>query len=505
MTDPQDSADASTGSGRAIAVLGGAQTLSLASGFVRWKIIALFLGPAGVGIAGVIDQVAQVVLQIGSLNMPTVALRFLAIARTEPDAAFGRLYRGFIRVVLVGSTIVAGATTAIFLFRPALAGAELSPYLAALIVALFTVPLTAAANVLRSLFSTLHRYGTVAGAMLAGALATAAAALIGISAGGLTGLYIATFVATLTVTGVMHAMAVRDPAVRDGRGGATLAMLRAHPAMLRYSATLYAVGFTVPLGYAIVRSAVLHSLGAEAAGYLAASYTIATGARTSFAQASAQFLTPRASRDAAKTTRADEVWVYLRTLAVAMALAALPIVLYPREVLGILFSAKFAGAVSYLGLFLLAELMLAFGDSYRVLLLGFDDLVGYFSTTLSAPLILIVGVLMVVPLYGIAAAAFVQIGAALVSLALSLARLRARHNTPVDARALANYAAMIAAIGVATIAGQVAATPAAVAALAKALFGLLIAALLMLLLPRAERAALLRFVAIPARFTRRTK
>lgn len=478
------------GHARAIAMLGGAQAVTLASGFARWKIIALFLGPVGVGIAGIIDQIALVAMQLGSLNLPSVALRFLAISQTSGQSSFGRLYRGFLRILLAGCVVAAAGVALIFIARPAVVGEELVPYRTAFFVALAIVPLTAAVNLLRNTLSTLRRHGDVARIMVVSAALTAIAALAGVRMGGLAGLYLASFVATLSVAIALHLTIVRAPELRDSATGPVWAALREQPAVLRYSATLYAVGFTIPLAYGVMRSTVLDSLGAEAAGFLAASLTIATGARMSFAQSSAQFLTPRASREAPKATRAREVGEYLHTLAVAMAIAALPVVLFPREVLTLLFSARFTAAVSYLGLFLLAELMMAFGDSYRVLLLGFDDLTGYFATTVAAPLAIVAGVVWIVPRYGIAAAALLQVAVAVFSLGVSLGRLRLRHGISPDGRALMHYGAMIVTVGVALAAGRFAPLPSAGAWIGKALLGLLLAAISVLLLPPAERASL---------------
>ena len=489
----ESSSRGAPGNARAIALLGGAQALTLAGGLVRWKIAAIYLGPSGVGIAGVVDQVALVVLQLGALNMPTVALRFLAIARSSGGTAFGRLYRGFMAIVLAGCAVAAACAALLFIVRPLWVSEELVPYRVVLFIALGIVPLTGAVSLLRNVLSTMDRHRDVAMAMVASALLTAVASLIGIRAGGLAGLYIASFVATLAVATVLHVSVVRDPSVGPGGGGATMAAFREHPAALRYAAALYTVGFTVPLGYGVVRSAVLDSLGPEAAGYLAASFAIATGARMSFTQASVQFLTPRASRVAPKAVRASEVGVYLHTLAVAMALAAIPVALFPREVLTVLFSSKFTVAVSYLGLFLMAELMMAFGDAYRTLLLGFDDLAGYVATTLTAPLALMAGVVLVVPRYGIVGAGWVQVGAAIIALVVSLARLKSRHGTAPDRRALLLYCVMIAMIGAATAVGQLAPSPTVVAIIGKVLFGLLLGALAVALLPPTERASLARF------------
>lgn len=500
---PESSTRGVTGSARAIALIGGAQALVLVGGLVRWKIAALYLGPSGVGIAGVIDQIAVVVLQLGSLNMPTVALRFLAIARSSGGPAFGRLYRGFMAIVLAGCAATAACAALLFFVRPALVADELSPYSAAVFIALAIVPFTAAVNLLRNVLSALDRHQDMARAMIASALLTAVASLIGVRAGGLAGLYIASLVATLAIAMVLYVSVARDPRVESSGGGASMAALREHPAALRFAAALYTVGFTVPLAYSVVRSTVLDSLGSEAAGYLAASYTIATGARISFAQASIQFLLPQASRVAPKPVRANEVAVYLHTLAVAMALVALPVALFPREVLLVLFSPRFTAAVSFVGLFLLAELMMAFGDAYRTLLIGFDDMAGYVATTMTAPLAVMAGVVLVVPRYGIIGAGWVQICAAVVALAMALARLKSRHGTAPDPRALLYYAVMIAIIGAATAAGEIAPGPSASARLGKVLLGVLLGALAIALLPPAERAALFRFFPLPSRLTQR--
>ena len=495
--------DERAGNAGGIALIGGAQVLILVGGLVRLKFAAIYLGPSGVGIAGVIDQIAIVVLQIGSLNMPTVALRFFAIARSSGAAAFGRLYRGFMAIVLTGCVVAAAYAAMLFFVHPALISEELVPYRMVLFIALGIVPLTSAINLLRSTLSTLDRHREVARAMVASALLTAVASLIGIRAGGLPGLYIASFVATLAMAVTLHVSVLRDARVGAGGGGSMVAAFREHPSALRYAAAVYAAFFTIPLAYSVVRSTVLSALGPEAAGYLAASYSIATGARVCFTQASTQLLTPRASRTVPKEVRASEVSAYLHTLAIAMALAALPIALFPREVLTVLFSPRFIAAASYLGLFLLAELMMAFGAAQNTLLLGFDDLVGFIAMTLTASIAVIAGAVFVVPRYGIIGAGWTQVVAAFLGFAISLVRLKVRHGLAPDRRALALYGVMIAIIGAASAVGQLASSPSASVRIGKVLLGFLLAAAGYALLPPPERAALSRFLPFPARLTER--
>ena len=481
------------GNARAIALLGGAQVLMLVGGLVRWKIVAVYLGPAGVGIAGVIDQLALVALQLGSLSIPAIALRFLAVARGQGDAEFARLYRAYLTVVVVGCTVAAGGVGILFLLRPALVSRELVPYTTVFFIALATVPLTGTFTLLRNTLATLQRHWTVAKATIASAVVTAVACIIGVRMAGLPGLYLASLGTTLVISVVLHLNVVRGTPAATGGNSSAMTSLLGNPSALRYAGALYAVGFTVPLSYSMVRSSVLSSQGAEAAGYIAACYTIATGARTSFSQASLQFLTPRASRDAPKAVRAAEVGTYMHTLAIAMAIAALPVVLFPREVLNALFSSRFATAAGFLGLFLLAELMMAFGDAYRTLLLGFDDLMGYVVTTLAAPIAVMAGVYFIVPRYGVSGAGWLQIGAAATALGSSVVRLQMRHETPPDRRALLLYGAMIATVGAAAALNAL--LPQSAAGLVvKAIAGVMLATAGTALLSADERASLGRLL-----------
>ena len=480
---------------RAIALLGVAQALALVAGLLRWKIIALLLGPAGVGIVGLLDQLAQVVLQLGSMSLPTVALRFLGKAHHDGTGLFGPLYRGFRVAVLTGGLGVAAVALGIFVLRPTVFGSGLEHYGIPLALALLTVPLTGAANLTRNALATLGRHRDAALAMAVSAAGLAFAAYVGVRWGGIPGLYAATLIASAVVAFLLD-WAVRrvSPTSDQGETVRPLAYLRAQSGVLRYSATLCVVGFTVPLSYTILRSSVLGALGPEAAGFLAAALTVATGARTVFTQASSQFLMPRASRDAPKPHRADEVGSYLRTLVVAMLIASLPVALFPVEIIRILFSVKFLPTAVFLGVFVLGELMMAFGDAYRILLLGFDDLRGYLATTIAAPALVMVGAGIIVTRFGILGLGILHVTAAILGLLISQRRLRREHGTHMPGRVMSLYAIMVLLVGAATLVGVTFPEPSLVTWTWKAGVGLLLAAVGVGMLPTAERGALLRAV-----------
>lgn len=480
---------------RALALLGVAQGLTLFAGLLRWKIIAVLLGPVGAGIVGLLDQIAQVVLQLGSMSLPTVALRYLGIAHHEGTALFGRLYRGFFFAIIAGGTIAAAVATGLFLFQRSIFGRGLESYGLPLALALFAIPLLAAANLTRNALATLGRHRDAAIAMTASAVGVAAAAYFGVRWGGITGLYAATFAASALVVVFLDLVLRRDPrADATGEIVRSISYFFAQPGVLRYSATLCVVGFTVPLSYTILRASVLESLGPAAAGFLAAVLTVATGARSVFTQASTQLLIPRASRAASKAERTAEVDSYLRTLVVAMLIAALPIALFPGEIVRLLFSGKFLPAVLFLGVFVLGELMMAFGDAYRILMLGFDDLAGYLATTVTAPTIVMLGAAFVVARFGILGLGVLHIFAAVFGLIVSQVRLRQRHGTSTTRRVMALYGMMVVLVSAALYLGATVSEASLGTWAWKLTVGLLFAATGIRMLPAAERVALRRFL-----------
>ena len=357
------------------------------------------------------------------------------------------------------------------------------------------MPLMGAANLTRNALATLGRHRDAALAMAVSAVGLALAAFIGVQWGGIPGLYAATLIVSAVIALLLDWIVRRaSPEGDEGDAVRPLAYLRAQPGVLRYSATLCFVGFTVPLSYTVLRSSVLGALGPSAAGYLAAALTVATGARTVFTQASSQFLMPRASRDAPKEHRAAEVGSYLRTLVVAMLIAALPVALFPAEVIRVLFSVKFLPAAIFIGVFVLGELMMAFGDAYRILLLGFDDLRGYLATTIAAPALVMLGASFVVTHYGIFGLGVLHVVAAMLGLLISQLRLRRAHGTRTPGRLMSLYAIMIALVGGAALLGVTFPESSLVTWAWKAGVGLMLAAVGVGLLPAAERGALLRAV-----------
>src|SRR5215211_8549786 len=92
---------------QAIVALGSIQALTMLAGLARTKVLAVLLGPAGVGVASVIDQVVSLVAQLGSLSIPFVGLKFLARARDGTNDDTRRIYDALVMLLVIASIAAA--------------------------------------------------------------------------------------------------------------------------------------------------------------------------------------------------------------------------------------------------------------------------------------------------------------------------------------------------------------------------------------------------------------
>ena len=496
QTSSQSAGRSFVGTASTIALLGGTQALILLAGLARWKVLAVGTGPVGVGAAGIIDQTAQIVLQIGALNIPTIALRFLAIERqTRGDAGFAWLYQTLLTVLLC-ATGLAGLVTALFFFvAPFASRSAIGAYMPALMWGLAAVPATAASNLIRSALATIRSHAPAATILAIGSASMAVAVYGGLRIGGLSGAYAAALITgTLTAITLHDAIRRRMPLGSRSRDPAILTLFSAHPDFTRFSIVLYAVGFAVPLTYGVVRWRVAGTLGLVEAGYLAAAYTVSSGVRAVFSQATTQHLMPLASRDDISPHAAAEAERYVRVLVLLIAAVVLPIALFSREALLILFSRKFIAVASVLGLFVLAEAILAISDVYRVLYLGVQDLSGYLIITAASVATVGVGTWWAVPRFGLLGLGILQVSSAVLVLALCIDRLRARHDTRTHRRTLGMFGAFVGGAAGAIVLPTVVHLGGASAALLKCVTAITLFVALVSVLPRDERHGVLRVV-----------
>ena len=377
---------------QAILALGGIQAFTMLAGLARTKVLAVLLGPAGVGVASVIDQVVSLVAQLGSLSIPFVGLKFLARARDGGAEETRSIYDALVMLLVLASIVAAAIGTGIASAWPSFFGEGLAGYRSALMVALMGVPAFAIAPLLRNAMAALERHRESAIAAFLGAVLTVGGAAIGVRSNGLVGLYVANaIVLVITIAGMQWYLA-RSLGLglpTNLNTASAVRALRSQPGLTTFASAMYVLALTSPFAYLLARSMLLSTHGAIEAGFVAAAYGIGVSIRLVLNQANGLYLTPLVNRTTPKTDRIAAVAEYLRILIVLVVLSTLGIVLFPAQWLTLLYSARFLDAIPLVTVFVLAEAVLLIAGVYQALLIGFDDISGFLASTVSGQLITI--------------------------------------------------------------------------------------------------------------------
>lgn len=460
----------------------------MAAGLARTKILALLLGPGGLGIVGVIDQTVALVTHFGSLSFPFVALTFLSRARGEAAERFTRLYLAFLKVLLASSLLATAFAIGIALWRTTLIADELAPYRLPLVLGLAGAPALAVAAYLRSVLAAAERHSQAALFALAGGIALIGTSYAGVRLQGITGLYLGNLAVAVLLPLLIIAYLRRGGAIAKTESTGALNVLRGVPGLPGFTSTIHLLSLVSPLAYLAARVAVLRQYGPVEAGLFHAAYGLAIAVRVVLGQANVLYLTPTLNRATENSERAKTAAAYVRVLVVLLVLAGLPVVLFPGEWIRLLYSERFAGAAAFLAVFVVAEAVLLTAGVYQMLLIAFDDVRAHAVIAVAGQLLLAVLALTWVETLGSLGVGLAFLAGHSLILGLLLLRMRQKHHLPAVAQPLYLLAAGLGAL----MAAGWWAVSAVPHAAAKVGVYLVLAALSLGLLTRDERAWLLR-------------
>lgn len=410
----------------AIVALGGIQALTMLAGLARTKLLALLLGPAVLGIVGVIDQVVALVTHGGSLSTPFIAMKFLSRRLAEGMERVRRVFTGLFRLMLLASLGVTAIVAVIAFFRPELLSRDLGPYRTPLLLALGSAPALTAMALLRNVLAAMNRHREAALAAFVGALALVGAAYLGIEMAGVRGLYAGNLAVNVLLAGLVYSFLARSAGVRlIGGPGIARDTLREERDLSWYLSLFHLMTLVTPLAYLVARVSVLNNHGDVAAGMYYAAYGLAVSVRVILSQANTLYLAPLVNRPDPPAERVAVTSEFLRILTVLSVLGTLPLVLFPELWIWLLYSAEFTAAADFLAPFVVGEMILLFAAVLLTLLLGFDDLKGHLTIAVSGHgLILLLALLFTPPLgpVGVAYAFIVGNGAMLLAAMVRIRR-----------------------------------------------------------------------------------
>jgi O-antigen/teichoic acid export membrane protein len=415
-----------------IAVIGGFQVFAMLFGLIRSKVIALTVGPQGVGAISVVDQLVALVAQVSALGLPFASVKLLSAAHsshtTDGGAAFQALYRSFLRWLLLLSGAGVALAALLLWLAPGVLGSEIQPYRSLVVLGLLAVPATSIAGLVTNAFAASRQAYASAAFGLAMSFALVALCCVGLLAGGLTGYYAGALAANVAVVlcgAVWLSREMKRPEARGPQPSPRLGEIT------RFAAAMSVIAVTTPLAFLAARFAVLAAGGFELAGILQSAMGLGLTLTTVMRSSLSLFLLPAMNRHADPVGKIRDAASFLRAFSLIVGVAALPMVLFPGRLMTLLYSKSFLAAAPHVYLFVLAEALLLFAGVNQAVVVGVDHVRVHVAICLAGHLAIVCLSLGLVPRLGIdgVAAAFLANG--FLIFTLTAWRLRARHGVSI--------------------------------------------------------------------------
>jgi O-antigen/teichoic acid export membrane protein len=411
------------------------QGLVIVLAVLRFKIVSIWLGPAGLGVIGTIDQIVQTLVQLSALGLPPTAVKFLSRSHSESSAAFRRTFASFLRALAALCVGGSGLAILVVAAQPRFLPSELLEYRHALMAALATVPCYALVLYFSNVLATAKRPLAAVTMQVALGTALVLATWVGLRTAGLSGVYWAALVMVAAVVALSLWYLHRNlhlPLLEPN--ASVMAEIRQTPevltaSLLNYlSLSLYAGALLAP------RYFVLHHQGAEQAGLLQAVLAIVLALGLVLGAMNAQYLTPLIHRRSAPSDKFDAAVAFQTRQIILLAVAALPLVLFPELVLSLAYSPRFVTAASWLAPLLVWQLLILQASVLQQLLFSVDDLIPMTVITCGGYSASILLCATLAPVYGIAGVTTGMLGAAVVMTLACWGWLRAQHSFHVSSR-----------------------------------------------------------------------
>ncbi|MGH7861089.1 MAG: hypothetical protein ACREOS_02515, partial [Candidatus Dormibacteraceae bacterium] len=111
---------------KVIVTLGAIQVVAILAGMMRAKILAVLLGPSGIGVLSVVDQMVQLVAYACAFSLPFASVKFLSRAHSQGHARFRATYASLVRLLAMLTVVGAVIGLVVVIFEPRLLGGQLA-------------------------------------------------------------------------------------------------------------------------------------------------------------------------------------------------------------------------------------------------------------------------------------------------------------------------------------------------------------------------------------------
>jgi O-antigen/teichoic acid export membrane protein len=407
---------------RAIAIIGILQVLTILVQIVRAKVISVTLGPAGLGVIGLIDQLIAMISTVCSLSLPTVVLRVMPRVYGEP--AFSRQYASFLKGVVVASLLGSAAFAIVLFIRPEMFGEVAGTYSTEIGIALASVPLLAIGLLLPNVLAASMRPVGAASLSFGVAAMAAVAAGAGLIFGGIREIYIAQagataalLAATLIYFKVKLHLPFHDPEA------SLVGEIRARPDIIPTAVAIYASLVGTAFALLAVRYVTAHSLGIEAGGWLQAILSMVLAVGAVLVAMAARYLSPLLNRPAPLEDKFALANQFRRRQLMILIGLTVPLVLFADIALTIMFSSKFTGAAAWLPVFLIWQLLVIQNNVQLMLLFALDEIWTVAVMSIAGSVVSAILCAVLIPSFGLTGAAAAMMAGAALTMAIATVRL----------------------------------------------------------------------------------
>lgn len=255
------------------AIIGGSSVINILISLLRVKVVAVLLGPSGVGLIGLLQNLMTTAAQVSGLGLNQAGTRQIAEAAGKEapasiDSARRALFWGTLVLAIIGGCTV-------WILRHILADTLLNDPSQATSVGWLGigVALTVATGSQSALLTGMRRIGDIARAQIISAVAATAIGIACIWWLGEWGVVLYILSGPLASFVVTHLFVARLPQTQSP--GTSLSLLASQwKTMIRLGFAFMLAGVVVTLGQLAVRTLVQHELGASSLGFFQAAWTI---------------------------------------------------------------------------------------------------------------------------------------------------------------------------------------------------------------------------------------
>jgi antigen flippase len=432
---------------RVLLSIGAVQIVIMLVALVRAKVLSVLLGPAGYGVASTIDQTVLSTMQLAHLSLPFTAMKFMARRHSDGHDAFERTYATFFRALSLLALIAVGAVSALLVWKPGLFGNDLVAYRPILFIAILGVPAAMLNILFVNTLASAQRGASSAMVNMCVLAALALAAIVGVQANGIAGLYVATAIAgVVTTVGTVWYLRRTLGVHVTARTNGLVRELRASPEIVTYALMIYAAMSAYSLTMLAIRYFAFNTLGATAAGLLQAALGIALTAGAVVTPMNGLFLTPYLNRQLPLEEKARAANDFAGKVLALFVIGGVVVALFPTTVISLLFSSRFTAVAATLFLFVIWQCLYQFANVYLQLLIGLDDVAYASAATFFAYGVTALFFHVLIARFGIAGVALSLCLTVLVQLLAMLARLRVRFAVGIASRVWVRTAYAVAVI-----------------------------------------------------------